>query len=80
LSALHMDHFRQSDLRKTRSDPCIFCLSQCTRCRSAATLISFISSKPIGDDAARNPVFLHDLLEKFERRSLVPLRSDLKPV
>jgi hypothetical protein len=25
-----MDHFRQSDLRKTRSDPCIFCLSQCT--------------------------------------------------
>ena len=30
LSALHMDHFRQSDLRKTRSDPCIFCLSQCT--------------------------------------------------
>jgi hypothetical protein len=31
LSALHMDQFRQSDLRKTRSDPCIFCLSQCTR-------------------------------------------------
>jgi hypothetical protein len=30
LSAPHMDHFRQSDLRKTRSDPCIFCLSQCT--------------------------------------------------
>ncbi|HEY3618099.1 MAG TPA: hypothetical protein VGK96_14910, partial [Candidatus Sulfotelmatobacter sp.] len=26
-----MDHFRQSDLRKTRSDPCIFSLSQCTR-------------------------------------------------
>ena len=33
LSALHLDHFRQSDLRKTRSDPCIFCLSQCTRTR-----------------------------------------------
>jgi transposase len=25
-------NFRQSDLRKTRSDPRIFCLSQCTRC------------------------------------------------
>ena len=32
-----------------------------------------IGSKPIGDDAARSPVF-HDPLEKFERRSLVPSR------
>ena len=30
LPAIRMDHFRQSDLRKTCSDPCIFCLSQCT--------------------------------------------------
>jgi hypothetical protein len=30
LSAVPMDHFRQSDLRKTRPDPCTFCLSQCT--------------------------------------------------
>jgi hypothetical protein len=26
-----MDHFRQSNLRKTRQDPCTFSLSQCTR-------------------------------------------------
>jgi hypothetical protein len=31
LSTFRMDHFRQSDLRKTRPDPCTFCLSQCTR-------------------------------------------------
>ena len=31
-----------------------------------------IGPKPIGDDAARSPVFLHDPLEKFERRNLVP--------
>jgi hypothetical protein len=31
-----------------------------------------ICLKPIGDDAARSRVFLHDPLEKFERRSLVP--------
>jgi hypothetical protein len=30
LSTVRMDHFRQSDLRKTRPDPCTFCLSQCT--------------------------------------------------
>ena len=29
-----MDHFRQSNLRKTRQDPCTFSLSQCTRRRS----------------------------------------------
>jgi hypothetical protein len=27
-STVRMDHFRQSNLRKTRSDPCTFCLSQ----------------------------------------------------
>jgi hypothetical protein len=31
-----------------------------------------ICPKPIGDDAVRSPVFLHDPLEKFERCSLVP--------
>ena len=30
LSTVRMDHFRQSDLRKTGPDPCTFCLSQCT--------------------------------------------------
>src|SRR5262249_23921385 len=33
LSTVRMDHFGQSDLRKTRPDPCTFCLSQCTRSR-----------------------------------------------
>jgi hypothetical protein len=35
-----------------------------------------ICPKPIGDDAARSPVFLHDPLEKLQRRSLVPPRCD----
>ena len=35
-----------------------------------------ICPKPIGDDAARSPVFLHDPLEKLQRRSFVPLCSD----
>src|SRR5580700_4145685 len=34
-----------------------------------------ICPKPIGDDAARSPVFLHDPLEKFVRRSRVPPRG-----
>jgi hypothetical protein len=29
-STVRMDHFRQSNLRKTRQDPCTFSLSQCT--------------------------------------------------
>src|SRR5271166_5386171 len=32
-----------------------------------------ISAKPVGDDAARPTVFLHDPLEQAQRRSLVPL-------
>jgi transcriptional regulator with XRE-family HTH domain len=35
-----------------------------------------ICPKPIGDDAARSPVFLHDPLEKFQRRGFVPPRGD----
>jgi len=35
-----------------------------------------IGSKPIGDDAATSPIFLHDPLEKLERRSLVPSCGD----
>ena len=35
-----------------------------------------IGPKPIGDDAAGSPVFLHDPLEKFERGSLVPSCAD----
>src|SRR5271166_3467225 len=35
-----------------------------------------ISAKPVGDDLPRSAVFLHDPLEKLQRRSLVPLRSD----
>src|SRR5208282_1655576 len=35
-----------------------------------------ICPKPIGDDAAGSPVFLHDPLENFERRSLVPSCGD----
>src|SRR5271166_3519210 len=34
---------------------------------------SRISAKPVGDDAARPTVFLHDPLEQAQRRSLVPL-------
>jgi DDE superfamily endonuclease len=36
LSAVRMDNVRQSHLRKTRSDPCIFCLSQCTSIAASA--------------------------------------------
>src|SRR5271166_3612064 len=35
-----------------------------------------IGGKPVGDDAARAAIFLHDALEKLQRRSLVPLRRD----
>ena len=34
-----------------------------------------ICPKPIGDDAARSPVFLHDPLEKLQRRGFVSLRG-----
>ena len=33
-----------------------------------------IGAKPVGHDAPRSPIFLHDALEKLQRRSLVPLR------
>src|SRR5271170_3130239 len=32
-----------------------------------------ISAQPVGDDRPRLAVFLHDPLEKLQRRSLVPL-------
>src|SRR6185312_16660541 len=35
-----------------------------------------ICPKPVGDDAARRPVFLHDPLEKLQRRDFVPPRGD----
>ena len=35
-----------------------------------------IRAKPVGHDAARLAVVLHDPLEKLQRRSLVSLRSD----
>src|SRR5580700_810977 len=35
-----------------------------------------ICPKPIGDDAARSPVFLHDPLEKLQCRGFVPPRGD----
>ena len=35
-----------------------------------------ICPKPIGDDATRTPVCLHDPLEKFQRRRLVSPRGD----
>src|SRR5208337_702687 len=35
-----------------------------------------IGTKPIGDDAPRSAIFLHDPLQKLQRRSLVPLRRD----
>ena len=35
-----------------------------------------IGAKPIGDDAPRSAIFLHDPLQKPQRRSLVPLRGD----
>ena len=37
-----------------------------------------IRAKPVGDDAPRLAVFLHDALQKLERRSLVPLRGDYR--
>jgi hypothetical protein len=35
-----------------------------------------IRAKPVGDDLTRSAVFLHDSLEKLQRRSLVPFRRD----
>ena len=35
-----------------------------------------IGAKPVGDDVPRSAIFLHDPLQKLQRRSLVPLRSD----
>ena len=35
-----------------------------------------IRAKPVGDDAERSAIFLHDAPEKLQRRSLVPLRRD----
>ena len=35
-----------------------------------------IRAKPVGDDAPRSAIFLHDALEKLQRRGLVPLRRD----
>src|SRR5277367_919268 len=35
-----------------------------------------IGPKPVGDDALRSAVLLHDPLEKLQRRSLVPPRGD----
>src|SRR5208282_3052496 len=35
-----------------------------------------IGAKPVGDDAPRPAIFLHDALQKLQRRSLVPLRRD----
>src|SRR5271169_5020075 len=37
---------------------------------------SGIGGKPVGDDAPRPAIFLHDPLQKLRRRSLVPLRPD----
>src|SRR5271166_2821221 len=35
-----------------------------------------IRAKPVGDDLPRSAICLHRALEKLQRRSLVPLRSD----
>src|SRR5271165_4143414 len=35
-----------------------------------------IGGKPVGDDAPRPAIFLHDPLQKLQRRGLVPLRGD----
>ena len=35
-----------------------------------------IRAKPIGDDALRSAMFLHNALQKLERCGLVPLRGD----
>src|SRR5271165_3752745 len=37
-----------------------------------------IRAKPVGDDAQRAAIFLHDALEKLQRRGLVALRSDYR--
>ncbi len=37
---------------------------------------SGIGAKPVGDDAPRPAIFLHDALQKLQRRGLVPLRRD----
>ena len=35
-----------------------------------------VRAKPVGDDAQRSAIFLHESLEKPQRRGLVPLRRD----
>src|SRR5271166_4541983 len=35
-----------------------------------------IRAKPVGDDGPRSAIFLHDTLEKLQRRGLIPLRGD----
>ena len=35
-----------------------------------------IRAKPVGDDALRLAIFLHDALQKLERCGLVPFRRD----
>src|SRR5271156_1996054 len=35
-----------------------------------------IGAKPVGDDAPRPAISLHDALQKLQRRSLAPLRGD----
>src|SRR5271166_6472679 len=37
---------------------------------------SGIGGKPVSDDAPRSAIFLHDALQKLQRRSLVSLRGD----
>ena len=41
------------------------------RCRA-------IRAKSVGDDLPRSPVPLHDSLEKFQRRNLIPLRGNYR--
>src|SRR5271157_6319275 len=35
-----------------------------------------VGAKPVSDDAPRSAIFLHDALQKLQRRSLVSLRGD----
>ena len=35
-----------------------------------------IRALPVGDDGPRSAIFLHDALQKLQRRCLVPLRGD----
>src|SRR5271157_4294223 len=39
---------------------------------------SGIGAKAVSDDVPRSAIFLHDALEKLQRRSLVPLRGDYR--